>query len=180
MAAVEALGPTAAADAARTSGRMGDALQAYLFLGPFLLVYAVFLVYPPFKGVWISLHDWELVGAHRQYIGFAGNTILFVLLTVPAMTVLSLALALAVHRPTRLNGVMRGIFFGSSVFSVSVVTLVWQMVLNGDRGLLAHLFRALGRSRSAFSATRSGRCPRSPLRRSGGASACRWRCSSPA
>lgn len=141
------------------SAKSRDALQAYLFLAPFLLVYLVFLVYPLFKGLWISLHDWELVGARREFIGLqnyadlwsdtlfwkvTGNTLLFVALTVPAMTVLSLSLALAVHRPTRLNGVMRGIFFGSSVFSVSVVTLIWQMVLNGDRGLLAHLFRSLG------------------------------------
>lgn len=159
MAAIEAVARPAATDVGRMSAKMRDALQGYLFLGPFLLVYAVFLVYPLFKGFWISLHDWELVGAHREFIGFlnysdlwqdtlfwkvAGNTILFVVLTVPAMTALSLALALAVHRPTRLNGVMRGIFFGSSVFSVSVVTLVWQMVLNGDRGLMAHFFRALG------------------------------------
>lgn len=140
-------------------GRSRDTLQAYLFLAPFLLVYAVFLVYPLFKGFWISLHDWELVGGHREYIGFlnysdlwndalfwkaTGNTIFFVVLTVPAMTALALALALAVHKPTRLNAVMRAIFFGSSVFSVSVVTLVWQMVLSGDRGLVAHFFRSLG------------------------------------
>lgn len=139
--------------------RAGDALQAYFFLAPFLIIYLVFLVYPLFKGVWISLHDWELVGDYREYIGFLNyvdlwydplfwrvvrNTLLFVALTVPAMTALALALALAVHKPGRARSIMRGVFFGSSVFSVTVVTLVWQMVLNGDRGLVAHLFRTLG------------------------------------
>jgi multiple sugar transport system permease protein len=78
-----------------------------------------------------------------------GNTILFVVLTVPTMTALALLLALAVHRPLKINGVLRGVFFASTVFSVSVVTLVWQMVLNGDRGLIAHLFRSMGWSRSS-------------------------------
>jgi multiple sugar transport system permease protein len=32
----------------------------------------------------------------------------------------------------------------SSVFSVTVVTLVWTMVLSTDRGLIAPIFRALG------------------------------------
>ncbi|WP_309082938.1 sugar ABC transporter permease [Chelativorans sp.] len=136
-----------------------EAWAAYLFLAPFLLVYLVFLVYPLFKGFWISLHDWELVGSYREYIGFLNyedlwydpifwltvrNTLTFVALTVPAMTVLSLALALGVSRRTRTHGILRGIFFASSVFSVSVVTLIWQMVLNGERGLIAHLLRSLG------------------------------------
>ena len=151
--------PVAVSAPSRKSTIGRDALQGYLYVAPYLLVFTVFLLYPLGKGVWISLHDWELVGPHRTFIGLANytdllhdglfwrtvrNTVLFVVLTVPTMTALSLALALAVNRPTRVHGVLRGIFFASSVFSVSVVTLVWQMVLNGDRGLLAHLFVSLG------------------------------------
>jgi multiple sugar transport system permease protein len=150
--------PTLAEHPSVVIGRSG-AWTAYLFLAPFLLVYLIFLVYPLFKGFWISLHDWELVGGYREYIGFLNyedlwydplfwrtvrNTLTFVALTVPAMTVLSLAFALGVNQRTRIHGVLRGIFFASSVFSVSVVTLVWQMVLNGDRGLIAHFLRSLG------------------------------------
>ena len=139
--------------------------EAAPFLAPFALLYLVFLIYPLGKGVWISLHDWELVGTRRSFVGFDNyrlllsdplfwtavrNTVLFVILTVPIMTVLALGLALAVNRPTRLHGALRGIFFASSVFSVSVVTLIWQMVLNGDRGLLAHLFVGLGLRPIAF------------------------------
>src|SRR3712207_4684060 len=48
-----------------------DSIQGWLFLAPFLIVFLVFLIYPLGRGVWISLHDWELVGDYRQYIGFA-------------------------------------------------------------------------------------------------------------
>lgn len=157
--------------AARELARVGDkprrrlALEALPYLAPFAILYAVFLIYPLGKGFWISLHDWELVGTHRAFVGLDNyralltdalfwkavrNTIIFVVLTVPCMTILSLALALAVNRPSRLNGVLRGIFFASSVFSVSVVTLIWQMVLNGDRGLVAHLLQDVGLSPIAF------------------------------
>ena len=140
-------------------------LEAWLFLAPFAALYLVFLIYPLGKGFWISLHDWELVGTRRSFVGFDNyralltdslfwksvrNTLLFVALTVPTMTALALALALAVNRPTRLHGFLRGVFFASSVFSVSVVTLIWQMVLNGDRGLIAHAFRNLGLQPIAF------------------------------
>jgi multiple sugar transport system permease protein len=136
-----------------------DAWQGYLFLAPFLLIYCVFMVYPLFKGFWISLHDWELVGTYREYIGFlnyedlwhdsmfwkaVGNTLRFVAATVPLMTVLALLLALAVSKRTRIHAVLRGVFFGTSVFSVSVVTFIWQMMLNGERGMLAHAFVAMG------------------------------------
>ena len=159
MTAIPAADPNAVSLAPRRSGAGRDAREGYLFLAPFLLIYLVFLVYPLGEGFWISLHDWELVGSSRAYIGLTNyvnlwsddvfwkvmrNTMLFVALTVPAMTALSLALALAVNRPTRVYGALRGVFFASSVFSVSVVTLVWQMVLNGDRGLLAHFFLSLG------------------------------------
>jgi multiple sugar transport system permease protein len=139
--------------------RRRDALTAYLFLAPFTGIYLVLLVYPFFKGIWISLHDWELAGSYREFIGFrnyqdmwfdtifwktVGNTLLFVVMTVPTMTLLSLVLALAVFGDGRLKGVLRSIFFMSSVFSVSVVTLVWQMVLSGDKGLLVPLFHWFG------------------------------------
>ena len=141
-------------------------LEALPFLAPFAILYLVFLIYPLGKGVWISLHDWELVGGARpSFVGLDNyrsllsdplfwkavrNTALFVVLTVPTMTALALGLALGVSRPTRLHGALRGVFFASSVFSVSVVTLIWQMVLNGDRGLLAHLFQDLGLRPIAF------------------------------
>lgn len=139
--------------------RRHDALVAYVFLAPFFAVYLVFLVYPFFKGLWISLHDWELAGTYREFIGFrnyqdlwtdtvfwkaVGNTLTFVVATVPSMTVLALVLALAVFGTGRLKGVLRSIFFMSSVFSVSVVTLLWQMVLSADNGLLVPLFHLIG------------------------------------
>lgn len=134
-------------------------VAAFLFLAPFLVIYAVFLVYPLFKGFWISLHDWELAGGYREYIGFLNyedlwtdklfwrtvrNTLYFVALTVPTMTLLALLLALAVHGTGRLRAILRSVFFMSSVFSVTVVTLVWSMVLSADQGLLVPLWHAIG------------------------------------
>lgn len=139
--------------------RRRDALSAYVFLAPFVVIYITFLVYPFFKGLSISLYDWELAGNHREYIGFlnyedlwfdtvfwkaVGNTLTFVAMTVPTMTILALVLALAVFGHGRLKGVLRSIFFMSSVFSVSVVTLIWSMVLSADNGLLVPLFDLIG------------------------------------
>ncbi len=145
--------------------RRRDGLAALAFLAPYLVFFVLFLAYPFFWGIWISLHDWELVGTLRNFIGLANyldmfedplflvsirNTLLFTLMTVPVMVAVSLALALALNRETRFHAVLRVIFFTSSVFSVTVATLIWIMVLSPDRGLIAHLFKGLSLQPIAF------------------------------
>jgi multiple sugar transport system permease protein len=65
-------------------------------------------------------------------------------MAVPAITGVSLFLALAMNRPLRLHAAFRSIFFASGALSVTAVTLVWLMVLNPSRGLLARFMTALG------------------------------------
>ena len=145
--------------------RYRDAAAGYAFLAPFLVFYALFLVYPFGLGLWMSLHDWEIVGNYREYIGWLNyeelwddpyfwdalkRTLQFAAMTAPASTVLGLALALGLNRPLRLYGALRAVFFASNIFSVTVVTLVWSMVLNPDRGLIANGLRALGLEPIAF------------------------------
>src|SRR5210317_1488799 len=44
-----------------TPKRLTQRQAAAVLLAPFLVIYAVFLVYPFFRGIWISLHDWNLL-----------------------------------------------------------------------------------------------------------------------
>ena len=154
--------------------RYRDAIAGYGFLAPFLGFYAVFLLYPFGLGLWMSLHDWEIVGNYRQFIGWLNyqelwddpyfweafkRTLQFAAMAAPAATVLGLALALALNKPLRLYGALRAIFFASSIFSVTVVTLVWTMVLNPDQGLLSHTLRSVGLEPIAFLADRDWAMP---------------------
>ena len=155
----------AAAAAPARRAKRGDGLAALAFLAPYLVFYVLFLAYPFFYGIWISLHDWELVGAVRHFVGLLnywdmfedplfwtaiGNTLLFAAMTMPVMVVVALGLALALNRQTRFHGALRVVFFTSSVFSVTVATLIWIMMLSPERGLIAHLFQSLGLRPIAF------------------------------
>ena len=115
-------------------------------------------LYPLFSGMWLSLHKADLFGG-SEYIGTENytrllhddvfrqavwNTFYFVLLTVPALTVAGLALALALNNASRWSTLLRGLFFSSSVLSVTIVTLIWRMVLVPDGGLIANALAALG------------------------------------
>jgi multiple sugar transport system permease protein len=129
-----------------------------LYVLPYLLVYAALLVYPLFAGLWLSLHkadffgDKSLVGfenfvrlfGDQVFLGAVRNTFYFLLLTVPALAAIGLALALALNRQTRTAAVLRGVFFSSSVLSVTIITLLWRVVFIPDGGLMANIAAALG------------------------------------
>lgn len=138
--------------------------RGLLFVGPFLFLYSVILVFPLFRGMWLSLHrvdlfgDGHFVGA-GNYVRLAHdpifstslmNTFKVTLMVVPVLTVLSLLLALALNNAGRGAALIRGIFFSSAVLSVTIVTLIWRFVLAPDAGLLGELWQAMGWEPLAF------------------------------
>jgi multiple sugar transport system permease protein len=141
-------------------GRWSNA--AYVL--PYLIVYLALLIYPLIASVRLSLFKADLFGGERFvgfenfarllqdkiFLGAVGNTFYFLLLTVPALAAIGLALALALERQTRTAAILRGVFFSSSVLSVTIVTLLWRVVFIPDGGLLALILRAFGREPIAF------------------------------
>jgi multiple sugar transport system permease protein len=128
--------------------------EGFLFVGPFLLLYAFLLIYPLILGIGISFNNADPFGG-RLWVGFdnyarlladpvfwqaVANTFKLTLLIVPPLTILALALALALNRATRAAAIFRGIFFSSSVLSVTIVTLIWRFILTPDAGLIAKVF----------------------------------------
>jgi multiple sugar transport system permease protein len=135
-----------------------------LFVAPYLAAFLALLVYPLFSGMALSLYKADLFGG-RKFVGLenyvrlsadpiflqaVANTFYFLLLTVPVLTVISLLLALALNRPGWSSAFFRGVFFSSSVLSVTVVTLIWRLMLVPDGGLFANVAKALGQTPVAF------------------------------
>ena len=129
-----------------------------LFVLPFLAAYLVILIYPLLMGMALSLQRVDLFGGGR-FVGLENyarlfadetfvrsilNTFALALMIVPLLTVLALALALALNRATRGAAIFRGVFFSSSVLSVTIVTLIWRFVLAPDAGLLGETAQAIG------------------------------------
>ena len=132
--------------------------EGFAFVGPFLLCYVVILIYPLLLGISISFHHADLFGA-RRWAGLDNyarlladpvfhqsilNTFKLAFLIVPPLTLLALLLALALNRATRGAAIFRGIFFSSSVLSVTIVTLIWRFILTPDAGLVAEGAKAIG------------------------------------
>jgi multiple sugar transport system permease protein len=134
------------------------------FVGPFLFLYSAILIFPLLLGIGISFHRADLFGA-RRWAGLENyarlfadpvfyqsvlNTFKLALLIVPTLTLLALLLALALNRATRTAAIFRGVFFSSSVLSVTIVTLVWRFILTPDAGLAAEAAKALGYEAAPF------------------------------
>ena len=134
------------------------------FVAPYLFVFITFLIGPMIAGVILSLYKADLFGGStfvgmenyvrlmrdQVFLQAVGNSFYFVVLTVPSLALLGLLLALALNSPTRTAAILRGIFFASSVLSVTVVTLIWRMVLISDGGLIANGLEATGQSPIPF------------------------------
>jgi multiple sugar transport system permease protein len=138
--------------------------RGLLFVGPFLLLYSLILIFPLFRGMWLSLHRVDLFGDGHfvgtgNYVRLAqdpvfssalANTFLVTLMIVPVLTVLALLLALALNNAGRGAAIIRGVFFSSAVLSVTIVTLIWRFVLAPDAGLLGELWQSMGWEPLAF------------------------------
>jgi multiple sugar transport system permease protein len=138
--------------------------RGLLFVAPFLSLYALILIFPLLRGLWLSLNRVDLFGAGHfvgagNYVSLAHdpvfgtslvNTFKVTLMIVPVLTVVALLLAIALNRATMGAAVIRGIFFSSAVLSVTIVTLIWRFVLAPDAGLLGELATALGRQPLPF------------------------------
>ncbi|RME14809.1 MAG: sugar ABC transporter permease [Alphaproteobacteria bacterium] len=195
-----------------------------------MFTYGLFLVYPFFRGIWISLHDWNLLAVAfnpdaKEFVGLrnyqrvmwgrgiewsaiqrpvfqalgvlgvglavylrrtnrasrtnaialavgavllfvlpgfhageggrwfdrrfwptVGNTLVFVGLTVPGVAGTALVLAAALNRETRAMSILRTLFFLSQVLSVTVVTLIWQIMFSPRQGLIANVIELFGGS----------------------------------
>lgn len=129
-----------------------------LFVLPFLAAYLIILIYPLLTGIALSFQRVDLFGGGRfvgldnyarlfaddVFIRSVLNTFALAMMIVPLLTIISLVLALALNRATRRAAVFRGVFFSSSVLSVTIVTLIWRFVLAPDAGLLGETAQAIG------------------------------------
>lgn len=140
--------------------------DAFLLIAPFTLLYLVFFLFPTGRVVQLSFTDAPLIG-EGSFVGLANferlfndamfwrsvrNTFYFVLLTVVPNTAVGLMLGLMVVRLKRLRAPVLAAFFLPYMLPVSVVTLIWQWMLDTNFGVLQPILKMLndGRTLAVF------------------------------
>ncbi|MBN9325718.1 MAG: sugar ABC transporter permease, partial [Cellulomonas sp.] len=149
---------------ATARARRRRTLVAYLFLAPFLALFATFVLAPAAYGLWISVTDWSPFRDVQHFVGLRnyadlftagspfhddfwqsmGATGVFVLASVPFLVVVPLLVAVLLNQRIRGGTVFRTIFFAPYVLGVAVVGVVWGYVLDTQSGILNHLAHAVG------------------------------------
>ncbi len=130
----------------------------YLFVAPFFVLFGIFGAYPLVYTAWVSLHDWNLIGAH-QWVGLAnyhelmadadfwnavGNTLgIFVIATVPQM-LLALGLASTLNREIRARTMFRMGVLVPNITSVAAVAIVFGQLFSRDFGLVNFVLGLVG------------------------------------
>jgi multiple sugar transport system permease protein len=125
---------------------------------PGALVLMVFMAYPFFLGIWLSLTD-SMIGQMGEYIGFrnfadllsdsifhqtAWNTMIYALVTVPFKAALGLGLALVLNQHMRFSNPIRAAVMMPWIVPTALSTLGWFMIFDPVFSPISWLFKHFG------------------------------------
>ncbi len=141
-----------------------SASHPWLMLGPSVVVWTLFVFVPLGLAAYESLFAWDMltpptfVGA-SNYVALGddgdltrilGRTLGYSALVVSGSMALGLGLALLLDRPGRFFAFVRTCIFSAYVVSWVAVALLWMLLLDADRGVVAAGLRALHLPRIGF------------------------------
>nr|WP_238580995.1 sugar ABC transporter permease [Streptomonospora alba] len=150
--------------------RLDIRTSPYLFITPFFLLFGVFGLFPLLYTVWVSLHDWSLIGGNEGFAGLDNyvrlvgdekfwnalyNTLgIFAIAVVPQL-LLALLLADTLNRRIRMANVFRMTLILPYITSIAALAIVFSVVFGGEQfGLINQVLSALGLDPVAWQAER--------------------------
>ncbi len=150
----------------RTRRKITDNVVSYLYLLPFLVVFAVFLGYPIIYSLFLSFHktsiysDWYNIFGDMQWCGLSNYvtlltadaelwwslvvTLLYAALTIPAGIALSLLLAVLLNNKLPGRSFFRSAYFLPNVLDLLVVGIIWVLIYSPRFGLLDVMLNKIG------------------------------------
>ncbi|MFF8641241.1 carbohydrate ABC transporter permease [Streptomyces sp. NPDC015345] len=145
---------TAHTDSART--RLTRRFQhGGWFVAPFLVLFALFVLLPIGRGLWLSFTDANISGTGERFVGLdnyrealdtplmwesLGHSAYFTLLVVPCIVVLAFLLAMLAHHIERAKWLWRLCFFAPFLLPSTVAANLWQWLFNPGTGMINHVF----------------------------------------
>lgn len=143
----------------RPRGNFHQIAAPLLFLLPNMLIFVLFIIIPAFQGLRMSLTDWGIFTGSR-WVGLRNferllsdrvfwitvqNTLVYSAATVALLTVVSLGLAMLLHRnDLRGERAYRSAFYLPSLLSMVTVGIAWRFILGDEMGIVNYILRTLG------------------------------------
>lgn len=135
-----------------------DWIAAYILIAPVTLGLLVFYIWPFIQNVWFSFNDVnkfnmstfvglanykEMIGDKEVWRTF-GNTLKYVIVTVPVGLALSTFLAALLNAKIKGKSIYRTLYFLPSVTMSAAVAMVWKWIYNEQMGILNSAIKAMG------------------------------------
>lgn len=137
-----------------------EALYGIAYVLPSLILIAAFCVLPIFMSGYFSLTDYNIMSAPK-WVGFSNyakvlkdsyvrdalkNTLIYVVVTVPFQTIISLIFAafLAYKMQNKAGGFLRSVMFIPVIASAITAGTVWRIIYNMDGGMLNNFLGIFG------------------------------------
>lgn len=133
-------------------------MAGILFVLPAMALVAVFFLIPLGMTVWMSFHNWPLMGqprwiglgnyeamwSDRRFWNALNFTIWYSVVATIAIFGVAFPLALFVERPGRMTEIYRTAYFLPVVVGFGSASLLWAWFMNVDSGLFSPAMQALG------------------------------------
>ncbi len=134
------------------------AITPYLFILPFMILLLTFGFIPAISGLFYSLLDWDVLTS-QGFIGLDNfysvlkdariitsllHTFVYVIITVPALILVSLTLAYLMVRKIWCKGIFRAIIYWPTMVSFIVVGFSFKWLFGEDFGLINYIITSLG------------------------------------
>lgn len=155
---ITAATPIPAAARRRPRARSQRQWQGLLYIAPAMVLVTVFFVIPVLFTLWMSFHNWPLLGqpawiglqnyvrmlTDTRFLAALNFTAYYTVIVTIAIFVLAFPLALFVERERHGVGVYRTIFFMPVVVGLATASLLWVWLANVDSGLFSPILRMFG------------------------------------
>lgn len=136
-------------------------LAPAFFVGPHVILFAVFIFLPTLYGIYASFTKWNLMNGpvwvgldnyktilfdssstfHTQFNNGLKNTLIFVLLSVPLLIVIPLLVAVALeHKKVKGKSLIQSIIYVPGLISISAGALIWLLLFNKQLGMAGNVF----------------------------------------
>ena len=143
------------------SWKVKDWIAGYVFIAPVTIGLMVFYIWPFIQNFWFSFNDvnkfnvthfiglenYRQMLSDKEVFQSFGNTLKYVVVTVPVGLFLSLVIAALLNAKIKGKSIYRTLYFLPSVTMAAAVTMVWKWVFNEKMGILNAVITSFGGSR---------------------------------